>query len=181
MFKRQIIVFLLGFLAIFQANAFNTTGIEFPFSFTIAAHEKNDENAIRIFHVQCSPGFCSLEKYNTGMCIKHQDGKLTSPIGGVEITTNSDFLGGELVNSTLKLTLYQGTHHILPTTIIATFENESLTKLKSFEANEFQTNNHIYQPGDAFDADLDKVEYVPFKGNILKKLDCPFLLPGINQ
>jgi hypothetical protein len=181
MFKRQIIIFLLGFLAIFQANAFNTTGIEFPFSFTVAAHVKNDENAIRSFHIQCSPGFCSLERYAIGMCIKNKEGKLTSVIGGFKITTYSDFLEAELVNSTLKLTLYQGTHHTFPTTIIATFENESLTKLKSFEANELQSNNHIHQPGDSFDADLDKVEYVPFKGNILKKLDCPFLLPGINQ
>jgi hypothetical protein len=181
------IIFLAGLINIyvFQANAAETfhsiKGVEFPFSFTVATHEKSDESLIRIVNVQCRPDLCTLKSMGLGICKINQEGQLLSALGGLEIATDSEFLTAELVNNTLTLTLYQATHHLLPTTMIATFENASLTKLKSFEANELQSNHHIYQSGDVFGSNMDKVEFVPFKGNVLKTLDCPVFLPGIRQ
>jgi hypothetical protein len=50
--------------------------------------------------------------------------------------------------------------------------------LKTFEATGFIDTN---QSLESFYANFDKrIEYVPVKGKILKNLDCPIFLPGIN-
>jgi hypothetical protein len=187
MLRRQTLILLIGlsFLAVYQARAVemyrNIKGVKFPLSFTVAAHEKGDENNIELFDIQCRPNRCTLKRFGLGICVKNKEGQLSSVLGGFEIATDSEFLTAELVNSTLTMTLYQATHHLLPTTMTAIFENASLTKLKSFEANELRPNNHKYQTGDAFDVGYDKVEFVPFKGNVLKTLNCPIFLPGMRQ
>jgi hypothetical protein len=184
----KIIIFLAGLsiISVFEAKAsetfHNITGVEFPFSFTIATHEKNDEkieHEVILFQVQCIPDKCSLKRFTLNNCGKNQEEQLSSKPSGSDISTDSDFLTAKLANGILKMTLYQATHHNVPATIIAEFDNHSLTKLKSFEATGFIDTNQDLK---TFYANLDKrIEYSPVKGNILKKLDCPFFLPGIKQ
>jgi len=158
------------------------TGVTFPFEFEVATSKFNSvkiEQGIELFKIQCAPEMCSLTRILLNNCIQNAKGQVFSKPGGGTITTQSSFLEAKLLGNKLELVLYQATHHSFPAKIIATFEDLSLSKLKSFTATDFIDSSlgakYFYEHLDA------RVEYIPFQGNQFKKLDCPVFLPGINK
>ncbi|MFP5213156.1 MAG: hypothetical protein ACLGPL_07225 [Acidobacteriota bacterium] len=148
--------------------------------FRVAANRKDadvPQKGIYIFHLYCGLGQCTLELLTLNECERDDAGELAfnpktllwaSWAGNLEVRSAD--------KDTLSVTVFQGSHHARPAYLKFRYVSEMpfARRVTAFEAKGF-IDYRSPEIGDG-------MEFCPLTGKSVRvPLDCPVLLPGVEE